>query len=73
MKEQLHVKCYLRYCDDVVFLGKTKGEIKWLMREYITASDRMGLCVKANFEIALIKDEKRKSGKRKRQRGRNIH
>lgn len=73
MKEQLRVKCYLRYCDDNVFMGETKGEVKRLIDEYIRLSEEHGLCVKANFMIAPVKDEKRKCKKRKRQRGRNVH
>ncbi|MDD4515112.1 RNA-directed DNA polymerase [Massilibacteroides sp.] len=68
IKEQLRIKCYLRYCDDVIWMTKTKAEAKKVLREYDRMCTEMGLTVKAGAIISRIGNEKKRNG-RKRQRG----
>jgi len=71
MKENLHCKCYLRYCDDTVGLARTKAEAWAQYNEYEKMSDEAGLVIKANVIVAPIAhlDYGKKKKKRRRQRG----
>ncbi len=51
IKEQLHIKCYVRYMDDIVIFGRNKKQLRKdfeKIREYITS---LGLEVKGNYQI----------------------
>ena len=70
MKETLHCKCYLQYCDDVTGLARSKAEAWKALNEFTRLSTEAGLVVKANVivaPIAHLANGKRK--RRKRQRG----
>ena len=71
MKENLHCKCYLQYCDDVTGLARTKAEAWKMVNEFERQSDKAGFVVKANIIVAPIASERdgRKRKRRKRQRG----
>lgn len=71
MKEDLHCKCYLRYCDDTVGLARTKAEAWAMLNEYDRISSELGLVVKASYIVAPIAHRVygKKHKKRKRQRG----
>lgn len=70
VKEKLHVKHYLRYCDDCVMMVKTKKEARKLLSEFDALSSKMGLCIKSNAIISPVGNElkngKKKNRKRKR-------
>lgn len=70
VKERLHVKHYLRYCDDCVMMVKTKKEAKRILYEFDKLSSELGLCIKANAVIspigAELKNGKKNNRKRKR-------
>lgn len=68
IKEELRVKCYLRYCDDAVWVTETKGEAKRVLKEYDRLCVDIGLTVKAGAIISRIGYETKRNG-RKRQRG----
>lgn len=71
MKEQIRCKCYLRYCDDVLGLARTKGEAWAQLNEYYRKSCEYGFVMKADAIVAPIATRKRNGKKkRKRQRGR---
>jgi hypothetical protein len=69
IKEKMRCKGYVRYCDDVVGLARSKAEAHRQIREYIKLSEEMGLTVKAGFTVSKIAQNERKK-RRKRQRGR---
>lgn len=60
-----------RYCDDNVMLARTKGEAKFLLREYNRVSAEYGLVVKANSSISPIGTEVKNENKRRRKRKRS--
>lgn len=64
---------YIRYCDDVVGLARTKGEAKRMLRAFIARTEASGLVVKANAVISPIgfnhEGKVQRAHKRKRQRG----
>lgn len=74
IKEILHVKHYLRYCDDCVVMVRTKKEAKNILSEFDALSSKMGLCIKSNAVISPVgsgindgkKGRKRKRSKRKK-------
>lgn len=76
MKEKMHCKCYLRYCDDTMGLARSKAEAWKMVNEYVRLSDEKGLVVKAGIIVAPIahveygrkKHRKRQSGQGKRQK-----
>lgn len=70
-KEQYKVKCLHRYCDDNVMLARTKGEAKFLLREYNRVSAEYGLVVKGNSCISPIGTEVRHENKKHRKRKRS--
>ena len=71
MKEEVRVKCYLRYCDDTVGLARTKGEAWKALNEYERMSAEAGFVVKASAIVAPIahKTDGKWKKRRKRQRG----
>lgn len=73
MKEVRRAKGYFRYSDDSNGFGRTKGEAKRQMREFIRLTEsETGLVVKANVVLAPLSDEnddKPMKRRRKRQRG----
>ena len=70
MKERLHCKCYLRYCDDTVGLARSKAEAWAMYNEYEKMSNEYGLVIKANVIVAPIAHlAYGKKKKRRRQRG----
>lgn len=73
MKEVMRAKGYFRYSDDSNGFGRTKGETKRHMREFIHLTElETGLVVKANVVLAPLSDEnddKPMKRRRKRQRG----
>lgn len=76
IKEKLHCKCYLRYCDDVVGLARTKHEAWKMLNEYVRLNDLSGLVVKANVivaPIATFADGKKRHRKRQRSHKRKMH
>lgn len=68
MKEKVGMKCYLRYCDDVVGLARNKNEAKKQLMEYIGLSDKVGLIVKADAFISPVGKEVKRAKHRKRMR-----
>lgn len=72
MKETAGVRCYIRYCDDVVGLARTKAEAKRALNAYDRASAALGLCVKASATLSPVRHTVQHGRKRKRgrQRGR---
>lgn len=74
MKEVRRAKGYFRYSDDSTGFGRTKGEAKRQMREFIRLTEsETGLVVKANVVLAPLSDndndDKPMKRRRKRQRG----
>ena len=70
MKEQLRIKCYLRYCDDTMGLARTKAEAWAQLNEYDRLSSELGLVMKASAIVAPIAHlDYGKKRRRKRQRG----
>ncbi len=64
IKEELKVKCYVRYMDDVVIFGRNKKELHKkleLIREYLTELD---LELKSNYQVFRF-DYTDKNGKRR--------
>lgn len=69
MKENLHIKNYLRYCDDTVMMVASKREAIKALRQYDKLSKEIGLVVKANAIISPIGNEtKHERNNRKRKR-----
>ena len=65
IKEQLHIKCYVRYVDDFVILGNNKKElhkIRIAISEYL---GKLGLKLKRNYQVFRFDYIDRKTGKRK--------
>lgn len=74
MKEKRRAKGYMRYSDDAVGFGRTKGEARRQMRDFILLAEcEIGLVVKANVQLAPLArftgNGKGKRHRRKRQRG----
>jgi len=70
MKERMHCKCYLRYCDDTVGLARTKAEAWAMLNEYEKLSSEKGLVVKFGAVVAPIAHKEHDNRhRRKRQRG----
>ncbi len=69
MKEVMHCKCYLRYCDDSMGMARTKAEAWSMLNEYDRKSAELGLVVKASAIVAPIAHKVNGKKKRKRQRG----
>lgn len=77
MKEKVRCKCYLRNCDDVLGLARTKGEAWNQLNEYYKKCEEYGFVIKSDVIVAPIATRRRdvtNKKKRKRQRGRRkIH
>lgn len=71
MKEKMHCKCYLRYCDDTMGLARTKAEAWAMVNEYESLSEEKGLVVKAGIIMAPIAHLEHGKGKKKRRRQRS--
>ena len=71
MKEELHTKCYLKYCDDATGLARTKADAWRALNAYERMSAEAGFVVKASAIVAPIAHKTDGKGKkrRKRQRG----
>lgn len=75
MKHSGRRAAYLRYCDDVLGLARTKAEAVRAMKKFQELSVASGLVIKASSVVSPIginisDDEKReRKKKRKRQRG----
>ncbi len=56
LKEELNIKHYFRYCDDIVILGSNKKElynIKLKIKQYL--NDKLKLKLKSNWQIFPVK------------------
>lgn len=72
MKERVRVKIYLRYCDDVLGMSKTKGEAWRQFNEFERMHAEIGLVIKHDVIVAPF--GKNNNGKhRKRQRSHTRH
>ena len=72
MKEKMHCKCYLRYCDDTMGMARTKAEAWAMLNEYDRISSELGL-VEASAIVAPIAHRGYGKKRRKRQRGAGHH
>lgn len=57
VKEEMRVKHYFRYADDMVFLAPTKAELHLLLariREYLLT--RLGLAIKGTYQVFKVAD-----------------
>jgi hypothetical protein len=72
IKHKMHSRCYVRYCDDMVGMTRSKAQAWREVKACIAAADRLGLTVKADFVVSKIADRNvkatTKKKKRKRQR-----
>ena len=71
MKEKMHCKCYLRYCDDTMGLARTKAEAWAMVNEYERLSSEKGLVVKAGIIVAPIAHYEYGKHRKKRRRQRS--
>jgi len=72
IKEELKVKYYFRYCDDMVFLGQTKDEMKKIFKEVNNKiENELHLKIKPNVAIFPIGEERKNEEKTKRKRKRS--
>lgn len=56
LKEELRIKFYFRYCDDLVILAKTKEELHELLKKIRTyLYDNLKLKLKENYQVFPIK------------------
>lgn len=65
IKEQLHIKCYVRYVDDFVILGNNKKDlhkIRIAISEYLNG---IGLKLKGNYQVFRFDYIDKKTGQRK--------
>lgn len=56
IKEQLKVKYYFRYADDIVVLGKDKNELRNIQSQIIQYLNGLKLQVKDNYQIFRVED-----------------
>lgn len=52
VKEQLGVKYYFRYADDLLFFGSAKQEMNELLKKIITEVEKLNLKIKNNIRIS---------------------
>lgn len=57
MSQIEHAKGYARHCDDIIFFGKTKEEVTWLLTKLDIYCCELGVCLKASSFIAELPDE----------------
>ena len=55
-KEQLHIKHYIRYMDDMIFLANSIKEAKILMTSIVVKLAELGLSANEKSRIGNIKD-----------------
>lgn len=51
IKEQLHIKCYVRYVDDFVLLGSNKKELHKALNLISDYLNSIGLKLKSNYQV----------------------
>jgi RNA-directed DNA polymerase len=51
IKQELGVKGYFRYCDDLVFMGDTKEELEYVRLQVISYLEGLNLVVKDDYEL----------------------
>lgn len=51
IKEQLHIKCYVRYVDDFVILGRNKRELHKVLLRISEYLETIGLKLKGNYQV----------------------
>jgi len=51
IKEQLHIKCYVRYVDDFVILGNNKKELHKTLQAISDYLEKIGLKLKSNYQV----------------------
>lgn len=56
MKEKYGVKFYYRYCDDILFLAKTKKRLWWLREKLLAESKALGLEIKPSEAIRPLSE-----------------
>lgn len=56
MKEKYGVKFYYRYCDDILFLAKTKKLLWWLREKLLAESKALGLEIKPSEAIRPLSE-----------------
>lgn len=54
LKEQMHCKYYLRYCDDLVILSQSKDFLKDVLKEIQKFCKNLKLTIKSNWQIFPI-------------------
>lgn len=69
MKDVMHCKCFLMYCDDALCLARSKAEAWSMLNEFEVQAERLGLVVKASAIVAPIAHLTNARKHRKRQRG----
>jgi hypothetical protein len=65
IKEQLHIKCYVRYVDDFIFFGVNKKEMHKALEKISEYLDGLGLKLKGNYQVFRFDYIDKKTGKRK--------
>ena len=68
LTEQYGAKLH-RNCDDMVMLGRSKAEVRFLLNAYDRLAAERGMVVKANSYYAPIRHHERKKKGRWRRRG----
>ena len=51
IKEELHIKYYIRYLDDMVLFGRNKKELHRVRKIIEQALNKMGLTLKGNWQV----------------------
>ena len=64
IKEKLHIRCYVRYMDDMIMFGKNKKELKCCLEKIREFLKTLDLDIKGNWQIFRF-DYIDKNGKRK--------
>lgn len=54
VKQELKIKNYFRYCDDIVILGDDKQKLGFVLKEIHVYLQALGLKVKSNYQIFPI-------------------
>lgn len=66
IKQELHVKCFVRYADDHVMTGNNKKVMRKVMysvKEYV---EGMGMALKDNYQLFLVQKDNKGGSKRGR-------
>lgn len=56
IKQELRVKHYIRYADDMVLIGSNKRKLRKAMYAIIECAKDMGLTIKGNFQLFRIQE-----------------